>query len=106
MYTKRKMVCAGWVCVCAWPTNYKYVVGRGGSSIFYGGNVVRRWNPGLVMKLHYIPLRTPQLSISKNRGEEEIVSELNPTKPLLPLPMDLEHLFCLKQGSSSGLGCV
>lgn len=100
------MVCAGWVCVCAWPTNYKYVVGRGGSSIFYGGNVVRRWNPGLVMKLHYIPLRTPQLSISKNRGEEEIVSELKPTKPLLPLPMDLEHLFCLKQGSSSGLGCV
>ena len=63
------MVCAGCVCVCVCVymaylvVNYKYVVGRGGSIIFYGGKVVRRWNQRLVMKLHDMPLRTPQLPI-------------------------------------------
>ena len=56
------------VCVCTCPTylvvNYKYVVGKGGSIIFYGGKVVRRWNQRPVMKLHDMPLRTPQLPIS------------------------------------------
>lgn len=36
------------------------------------------------MKLHYIPLRTSQLFTSKLRREEEIMSGLKPTKPLLP----------------------
>ena len=59
-----------WLCVCVYAymaylvVNYKYVVGRGGSSIFYGGKVVRRWKQRLVTKLHNMPLRTPQLSTS------------------------------------------
>ena len=45
LYTKHRMVCAGYVCECVCVymaylvVNYKYVVGRGGSSIFYGGKV-------------------------------------------------------------------
>ena len=72
------------VCVCAYMAylveNYKYVVGRGGSSIFYGGKVVRRWNQRLVMKLHNMPLRTPQLSISIGERRRSQVN-LNPPRP-------------------------
>lgn len=49
------------------------------------------------MKLHYILLRAPQLSISKNWEGKEIMSELKPTKSLLSLLTDLEHLDILSK---------
>lgn len=49
------------------------------------------------MKLHYILLRAPQLSISKNREGEEIMSKLKPTKSLLSLLTDLEYLDILSK---------
>ena len=46
------------------------------------------------MRLHYMPLRTAGLSMSKTRGQEKIVK---PAKPILPLPTDLEHLEILSK---------